>query len=324
VWWIALVFPAVAWGALALAYDGPHDVLARETLVVGFVGASAALLFVRPRRRGRLAFVILVAVLLAWWLRIPPRNDRDWQPEVAVLAWADIDGDDVVLHNVRNNDYRTPTDYTSRYEERRVSLSALRSLDLFLSSWGSPMIAHTIMSFGFDDGAYVAFSIETRKEKGELYSAVRGFFRQYELIYVVADERDVVRQRTNARGEDVRLYRLRTRPEGLRHMFVDYLRHLNHLRDHPEWYNALTHNCTTTIRGHVPPGTAGSWRSWKLLLNGYVDELAYDVGALDPTLPFATLRAESRINARAEAADRAPDFSRRIRAGLPGMTAAAR
>jgi hypothetical protein len=324
VWWLALVVPAVAWGALALSYDGPRDGLARGALVLAFVGASAALLLVDPRRRGRLAFVVLFALLLAWWLRIPPRNDRDWQPEVAVLAWADVDGDDVLLHNVRNNDYRTPTDYTEHYEDRRVSLSALRSLDLVLSYWGSPMIAHTIMSFGFADGAYVAFSIETRKEKGEEYSAVRGFFKQYELIYVVADERDVVRQRTNARGEDVYLYRLRGSPEGLRHMFLGYLRHLNRLRDHPEWYDALTHNCTTTIRGHVPPGATRSWRGWKLLLNGHLDELAYDVGALDRTLPFATLRAESRINDRARAADQAADFSRRIRAGLPGMAAASR
>ena len=323
-WWIALVVPVVAWGALALSYDGPRDTLTREMLVVGFVTASAAVLFVRPRWRGCLAFVLLFALLLGWWLRIPPRNDRDWQPEVAVLAWADVDGDDVVIHNVRNNDYRTPTEYTSRYEDRRVSLSALRSLDLFLSYWGSPMIAHTIMSFGFDDGAFVAFSIETRKERGETYSAVRGFFKQYELIYVVADERDLVRQRTNARGEDVYLYRLRTRPEGIRHMFLDYLRYLNRLRERPEWYNALTHNCTTTIRGHVPPDVAGSWRSWKLLLNGYLDELAYELGAIDRTVPFVTLRAESRINERARAADEAPDFSRRIRAGLPGMTRAAR
>ncbi len=323
-WWIALVVPVVAWGALALSYDGPRDTLTREMLVVAFVAASAGFLFVRPRWRGRVAFVVLVALLLGWWLRIPPRNDRDWQPEVAVLAWADVDGDDVVIHNVRNNDYRTPTEYTSRYEDRRVSLSALRSLDLFISYWGSPMIAHTIMSFGFDDGAFVAFSIETRKERGETYSAVRGFFKQYELIYVVADERDLVRQRTNARGEDVYLYRLRTRPEGIRHMFLDYLRYLNRLREHPEWYNALTHNCTTTIRGHVPPDVAGSWRSWKLLLNGYLDELAYELGAIDRTMPFVTLRAESRINERARAADEAPDFSRRIRAGLPGMTSAAR
>ena len=128
-------------------------------------------------------------------------------------------------------------------------------MDLFLVVWGSPLIAHTIMSFGFDDGRYLAMSIETRKEKGEEYSAVGGFFKQYELIYVVADERDVVRLRTNYRGEEVYLYRLRESPEIARPMFLEYLRHVNRLRDRPEWYNALTHNCTTAIRGHVqPPG----------------------------------------------------------------------
>ena len=142
------------------------------------------------------------------------------------------------------------------------------------------------MSFGFADGHYMAVSIETRKEKGEDNSALKGFFKQYELVYVVADERDVVRLRTNYRGEEVYLYRLRTPPDRVRTMFRAYLREINRLRERPEWYNALTHNCTTAIRGLMPADTAGSWRSWKLFLNGHLDELAYQVGALDHRLPF--------------------------------------
>jgi hypothetical protein len=271
--------------------------------------------------RRALVGVLLVALVLTWWVLPAPRNDRDWQPDVAVLPWAAFDGDLITVHNVRNNAYRGATEYTPRWEDRTYALSTLRTADLFLSSWGAPGIVHTILSFGFDDGRYLAISVETRKEKGEEYSAIKGFLRQYELIYVVADERDVVGVRANHRGEDVRLYRLLTPVATARDVFTAQLRHINRLHDHPEWYNALTHNCTTALRGDARPYAARSWASWKLLLNAYVDELAYDIGAIDRTLPLAELRARSRINGRALAADGAPDFSERIRDTLPGMTA---
>ena len=191
------------------------------------------------------------------------------------------------MHNVRNADYRTETDYTLRLEERDFDLSKLRSLDLFLVYWGSPWIAHTIMSWGFDDGRYLAISIETRKTKGQSYSAVRGFFRQYELIYVVADERDVIRLRTNYRGEDVYLYRMDVSPANAQRLLLSYFRAINRLRFQPEWYNALTENCTTAIRRIAGPYQERSWWSWKLFLNGHLDELAYDIGAIDRSLPFA-------------------------------------
>src|SRR5262249_34941286 len=160
-------------------------------------------------------------------------------------------------------------------------------------------IAHTILSFGFDDGRYLAISIETRKEKGEEYSAVAGFFRRYELIYVVADERDVIRLRTNYRGEDVYLYRIRGTPATLRAVLLDYAGRIDGLQDRPEWYNALTQNCTTAIPRHH--GTR-SWRNWRLLANGYLDELAYEIGAIDTAQPFAELRARSHVNERARSA----------------------
>lgn len=310
----------LGWGALALAFSGPGGAPVRGALVVGYLLAGGwLLLWVRPRRRGWLAFAGLFAVLLGWWLIIPPRNDRAWQPNVALLPWAEIAGDVVTVHNVRNNVYRSETDYDARYEDRVYRLSALRSLDLFLVYWGSPHIAHTIMSFGFDDGRYLAFSIEGRMEKGEAYSAIKGFFKQYELTFVVADERDVIGLRTDFRGENVHLYRFRTPPEAAQGLFLRYLEQVNRLRDQPEWYNALTQNCTTTIRGLAAPVAQRAWRSWKLYLNGHLDELAYDLGAVDRSLPFAEVRAGTLIDERARAAGRAPDFSQRIRRGLPGI-----
>jgi hypothetical protein len=227
-------------------------------------------------------------VVLGAWLAIPPSNERDWQADVATLAFADIDGDRVIVHNVRNAQYRTETDYTARLEDRALDLATLRSLDMFLVHWG--------------------------------YSALRGFFRQYELVFVVADERDVVRLRTSVRGEDVHVYRLDVTPADARGLLLRYLDEVNQLRERPRWYNALTHNCTTAIQRLARVGQRRSWWSWKLFLNGYLDELAYDNGAVDRSLPFSVLGARSRINERARAAGDDPRFSVRIREGLPRMS----
>ena len=190
----------LGWMALAIYFDfsllGPPWLRAGLGVLVP-VGALVALWLVRPLRWVLAGILAAFVVVLAAWLAIPPSNERDWQPDVATLPFADIHGDRVIVHNVRNAEYRTETDYTVRLEDRALDLSKLRSLDLFLIHWGSPLIAHTIMSWGFEGDQYLAISIETRKEKGEQYSALRGFFRQYELIFVVADERDVVRLRTN-------------------------------------------------------------------------------------------------------------------------------
>jgi len=222
-WSVLLI--ATAWGSAALWFDGPASRPLAGLLAAAFALAALALLIgVRPRRRGVAAFVALFAVLLGWWLSLAPSNDRDWQPDVAELPAAEIQGDTLTVRNVRNFDYRSETDYTERWETRRYDLSKLRGLDLYVIYWGSPNIAHTILSWDFDDGQHLAVSIETRKETGESYSAVRGFFRQDELYYVLADERDVVGLRTNHRKEDVYLYQLRTPPARARALLLDYLK----------------------------------------------------------------------------------------------------
>jgi hypothetical protein len=193
-------------------------------------------------------------------------------------------------------------------------------VDLYLVYWGSPNIAHTMMSFGFKGDQYVCISIETRKEVGEGYSTVKGFFKQYELTYVVADERDVVRLRTNYRHEDVYLYRLNAPLEVKHKVFLDYLRSINSLKQQPEWYNALTSNCTSNIRGHTKPFNPNASWSWKLIINGYLDEFAYAKGTLNTSLPFPELKKRSHINPQAQAADNDPAFSRLIRVGLPGVS----
>ena len=311
----------ILWGTLAIIYSNIPSASLRTTLSWVFaIGSIAILLFFHPRRRAVGIFLAGFAGLLLWWFSIPPSQDRDWQPDVAVLPYATFAGDAVTIHNIRNIDYRTETDYTVRYYDKTFDLSKLRTADLFISFWGSPYIAHTIMSFGFGGSDYVAISIETRKSKDEEYSAIKGFFKQYELYYVVSDERDVVRLRTNFRGENVYLYRLAAKPELVRSVFLDYFNYINHLKEQPEWYNALTHNCTTAIRGHiVQHAVIRRWPSWKLLVNGYLDERLYETKVVDQSLPFPELKARSHINERAQAANDAPDFSKKIREGLPGM-----
>jgi hypothetical protein len=309
----------IGWGVLAVYYSNLPVRLRPVAAAVFGLGSVALLVLARPRHRGLAAFLGVFVLLVAWWLAIPSSNDRDWQPDVAVLPYATIKGNRVTIHNIRNCDYRSETDFDVRHHDRTYDLDELRTADLFLVYWGSPMIAHTMISFGFAGDDYLCISIETRKEKGEDYSAVKGFFKQYELTYVIADERDVVRLRTNYRGEDVYLYRLRASPDTARKVFLKYLEHANGLAQKPEWYNALTENCTTTIYGLARPYAVRSWFSWRLLLNGYLDEMAYQNGALDRGLPFPELKTRSRINEAAKAADKDPAFSKRIREGLPGM-----
>lgn len=233
---------------------------------------------------------------------------------------ATIEGDKVTIHNIRNCDYHAETDFTVHHYDKTFDLNALTSIDLYLVDWGLGSVVHTMLSFGFNNQDYVAISIEARKELGEGYSTLRGFFRQYELTYVVADERDVVRLRTNYRqGETAYLYRIQGDKHLFREVFLDYLRAINQLHDRPEWYNALLTNCTSVLRGHTRPYFRKVSWDWRLLANGYADEMAYEKGTLDTSLPFAELKQRSIINPKAKAADQNPNFSLRIREGLPGM-----
>ena len=266
-----LLFGATLWAIGAIYFDLPIGWL-RTPLALVYGAAILALLILVKRRglalgAGALAFLLV----LIWWLSIKPSNDRPWQPDVAQTAWAEVDGDLVTLHNVRNCDYRTATDYTPRWETRTMRLSQITGMDLAINYWGSPWIAHPILSFQFADAPPLCFSIETRKEMGESYSTIGGIYRQFELNYIVADERDVLRVRTNyRRGEDVYLYRTMASPAQARERFLEYVNALNGLRTHPRWYNAITTNCTTSIRTQRPTNERMPW-DWRILLNGKGD-----------------------------------------------------
>lgn len=316
---------ATVWGALVLYYLGPGPEWTRMAAAWTFAAIGLAAVGALTLRRARLpatvGYAVLFAGVLIVWGRATPSNDRDWQTEVAVLPYADINGDRVTVHNIRNFDYRTETDFTPGYYDRSFDLRKLDRVDLVASYWMGPAIAHLFVSFGFGDD-HLAVSIEARKDRTKPYATLPGFFRQYELVYVVADERDVIRVRTNYRQdppEDVYLYRIFGPIENGRRVFLDYLRDINEVWAHPRFYNTLTTNCTTMILTHAAVNRGHLPYSWKVLLSGYAPEYAYSMGRLDQTLPFEELRRRAHVNSAAQAADQAADFSRLIRLAADGV-----
>ena len=305
---------ATVWAMGALYFDLPIRSWRLPVAIVYGLAMLALFILVRNRWRGMALVAVCFAVVLAWWLALKPRQDRDWKPEVAELGSAVIEGDRVTVHKVRNFDYRTETDFTPHYETRSYDLQKLRGVDLFVTYWGSPAIAHPILSFDFADNGRICFSIETRSQRGQSYSAIGGLYRQFEQIYIAADERDVIRLRSNFRkGEEVYLYRFTALPKTARGAFLEYICTLNDLHARPRWYNVIENNCTTAIRNQRTVAERAPW-DWRMLANGYADEMLYERGAIDRlSLPFAELKRRSHINTRARSANDAPDFSARIR-----------
>jgi len=311
--WAALI----TWTTLAIYYSNLPSAGLRLGLAGVFVAFAVwALLLSRQRHMP----VIVIALFLgvgAWWITIRPSHDRPWRPEVAVMPRAFIDGDRVRLTGVRNFDYRTRDDFTVRYEEREVLLSHLTALDFYVSYFMAGPVGHTFLSFIFDNAPPLSISIETRPEVGESFAPIASLFKQFELIYVVGDERDLVGVRANYRHEAVHLYRLNTSPDDARRLLLVYLARINELADRPEFYHLLTNSCTINIVRYANAAGRVGRIDIRHILNGLADSYLYRSGRIDTTLPFDELRRRSLINESARAAGDASDFSERIRAPLP-------
>jgi hypothetical protein len=319
--WFLLRFLLVAWASLAIYYSNLSSAELRLALAIGFAAFAIWVLWVSRQRRMLAVVAVLFLAVVTWWIAIPPSHDRPWRPEVAVMPRAIIDGDRVRFTGVRNFDYRSRDDFTVRYEDREVQLSHLSGLDFYVSYWSEGLvgglIGHTFVSFIFDNAPPVSISIETRPEMGESFDPIASLFKQFELIYVVGDERDIVGVRTNHRHETVYLYRLNTLAENVRRLLLVYLARINELADHPEFYNLLSNSCTINIIRYANAAGREGPFDIRHFFNGLIDSYLYHSGRIDTTLPFAELRQRSLINEAAQAADSAPDFSERIRASLP-------
>jgi hypothetical protein len=312
-----------AWAAMAIYYSNLPGGYLRSGIVGLFVFATAAAFLFLPKRRRTFAwFLVVFAVVVAWWMTIPASNTRNWQREVARVPYATIEGNLITIRDIRNFSYRTETDFDIVYYNKTFDLKKLDSVDLIAVYWMGDAIAHVMMSFGFQDKEFITFSIETRKEQGEDYSTIKGFFKQYELIYIAGDERDLIRVRTDYRKpqEDVYLYRLSVKPERMQKFFMEYIRQINRMKQRPEWYNTLTTNCTTNIVHHVKAIGGQVRYTWKILLSGYAPQYVYEIGALDTRIPFEDLKGRSHINVRAHTIGNDQEFSRKIREGLPSPT----
>lgn len=318
----AFVILVGLWGVLALWYQVPGGAAGKGLAIALWVLIGGAALFMIWTNRptlGVVGFALAFAGLLLWWQHIQPSNDRLWADDVAQMASGEVSGNQVVLHNVRNFDWRTNTDYTQRWETRTYDLARLQSVDLITSYWTGPAIAHVLVSFGFADGQHVVFSVEIRRRKDQGYSEIGGFFKKFELSVIAADERDVIRVRTNVRGEDDYLYRIRMPLPAKRALFLAYVGEADSIMATPKFYNTLTANCTTIVYhmvrhivGHLP-------LDYRLLLSGYLPSYVYQVGGLDTRYSLQQLHSLGRITDRARAADRSAQFSAEIRAGIPEL-----
>lgn len=320
---IAALIILTGWGVGAVYFGDSHTSNIQIALAAGFgfSGLLTICALMIPAWRYRLLIIhgILFVGILFWWLNITPLNNRQWQSDVEKLSYATFQDNLVTVHNIRNFDYHSEFDYRPAYYTKTFDLNKLESVDLFAVYWMGPAIAHTILSFNFGDSNHLAVSIEARKEKNEGYSTIKGVFRQFELIYIVADERDIIRLRTNYRHdpqEAVYLYSLQSSKEDARRLFLDYFKDINELNEKPAFYNTMIENCTTTIWMHARNNPDHVPFSWKILLSGYVPEYLYDSGRLDQHFPFADLQQLAHINNEAHQADNAADFSERIRKPL--------
>ena len=316
-----LMFIMGGWGTLAIVYAESYNEIFRYGFAIGFglTSLSSVILLGSRRLRWRalIAYTFFFILFLLWYSTVTPSNDREWQDDVALLPYTTQTENLITVHNIRNFEYRSETDYTPAYYDKTFDLDKLEGVDVISVYWMGPAIAHVFVSFTFAGDEHLAVSIETRKEKGEGYSTLKGFFRQYELYYVVADERDVIGLRTNYRFnpvEDVYIYPLSGTIKDARRLFLAYVEQINALKNSPEFYNTLTTNCTTTIWLNAQVNIDRIPMSWKILASGYVPEYLYENGRLHAEeLSFPELRESVHVNERARASGIVEDFSYRIR-----------
>lgn len=317
-----IIAPISAWSALALWFrlPAPEPLRAAAAFAFALLGLAAIVALFMRRSRGLMGlsvFALAFVSLLAWWSTIGPPHDGDWAPDVARQTTGSVAGDILTLSDVRDFDWRTDKDFTEKWSKRSYDLSKLKTLDLFLAYWGGPEMAHVIMSFGFDDGEHIAWSVEVRREKTSEFSPIADAFKSHTLVYLATTERDSVRLRSNVRGEDVRLYRLNTPPGQARLLLLEYVSQSTALAQQPKWYNSITANCATVVFKLVRAAGSKLPLDWRLVVNGFLPGYLYDHGAVVTTMPLSELMERARISEKARAADQSPDFSQAIRVGVP-------
>ena len=307
------------WGGFALWFQLPLSEGPRAAVIAGFCALAALALvglFLRRFRLACLAYALAFAALLAWWATILPSNDRDFAADVAHGVTGVVEGDELQLKNVRNFSWTSATDYAENWETRSYDLAKIESADFYLVYFMGPLIAHSMVSFAFSNGRHLMFSIEIRKRRGDAFSAIAGFFKRYELVFLAADERDFLLLR-KAQNEDVRLYRLKASPQAARALLLQYVREANDLAAHPQFYNTLTANCTTSIFLMLRTLSPEFPLDWRVLLNGFLPSFAYEHGLVDTSIPLRELIDRAAVSDRIKMGLSEEAFGARLREGLP-------
>lgn len=305
----------IAWIALAVHFQfSPPFAWVAQALLAAVALCLLWLFWQRRWRGGWIAMALAFAVAALWWGSIAPREERDWRPEVAYNVTATESGGTVTLEHVRNFDWMTETEAVERWETRTVNPDDITSVDVILSVWDSPEIAHTLVSFGFGDGQHIVFSTEIRKEKDEDFTSIGGFFKQFELVVIAADERDIVRLRTDVRGEEVSLYPLDIRPEMRKELFLSFLALGNELSARPAWYNTITANCTTVPYHLVRRLTDRAVPDLRVLLSGRLPSYLHELGVLRPDMKLEDVIARARVGPLGPGGPDGVAFSRKLRA----------
>jgi hypothetical protein len=292
------------WMAGAIYYDvGQASKWGRWLALVWAVGVLALFAAWQPLWQPFAVLLGVATLFVSWWLRLKPSHHRDWDPSVAVLPRVTRTGDVVTIENVRNFEYRTLDDFTARYETRTYHLANLTAIDAIFFNWGSAVMSHPVLVFDFGPDGRVCVSIEVRYQRGQEYLIFRSLYRYYELIFLVADERDAILRRTKygpSQDQEAHLYRLVTTAEERRATLLDYIDAINDLDRTPRWYNGLCTNCTTAFY-RLPSSRRRC--DWRVLANARLDRALYATGRLDRSVPFAELRRSAYLN---EVANSAP------------------
>ena len=318
-----IILLAATWGGIALFYQIPMNMPWLAGVLLAWAGLSLFALthlWRYSRWQGCLIYLAPHCTLLLWWNNLTPSNERIWEDDVAQMTSGKVEGDLVTLFNVRNFDWHSETQYTPRWETRQYDLSQLQSVDMLTSHWGMDAIAHVLVSFGFNDGQFVTFSVEIRKKKGQKFSEIAGFFKQYELSILATDERDAVAVRPNVRGEDTFLYRIDMPADIRRALFLSYIDQANQLIEQPRFYNTVTANCTTMVFSMMQHISGGLPLDSRLLLTGYLPSYIKELDGLTSGFDLTQLRNAGRITERSKHAPLNENYSKIIRQGVPGWS----
>ncbi|MBH9982806.1 DUF4105 domain-containing protein [Bartonella sp. B10834G6] len=298
--WLIFAFFMLVWSLFAFFYQLPFNMAGFVLVAVLWlvVGIYALLLEFKNPWKSRILLALMFIGVVIWWSSIKPTLHRDWAPELARSVEATFDPinpDIVHLQNIRNFDWIAPYEGKENWENGTYNVDDLVGLDVYLSYWMGPYIAHTLVGFTFKDGRHLVFSAEIRRTKEQSFSAIGGFFKEFELIMIAAPEEDIIKLRTDIRHENVYRYPIRVGKEKIKNLFLNYLETADKLAHQARFYNTLTANCTTVVFDMARILDPGIPLDWRILFSGQLPSYLYDLKVVNTEKSLKELVDEAHI-----------------------------